>query len=110
MESGFPEIAARAMSTAAEEALCLMHLESVCRRVGVKPLTRTGFSSLYLGEYEEIRNHFSGWVDVKKSDVITFLRDVPVGKRFRCASVCVSEQQQMQCSRRVECAESSKLR
>ena len=82
MEGHFPEMGAHAAAKAAEEALCLMHLENACRRVGVRPLTRAGFSALYLGEYNEVRQRFAGYVTVRREDMIKFLRDEEIGKAF----------------------------
>ena len=85
MEGHFPEMGAHSASKAAEEALCLMHLENACRRVGVRPLTRVGFSALYLGEFNEVRLRFAGYVTVRRDQVTTFLRDEQAGKAFWCA-------------------------
>lgn len=82
MEGHFPEMGAHAASKAAEEALCLMHLENTCRRVGVRPLTRAGFSALYLGEYSEVRLRFAGFTTVRRDAITKFLRDEEAGKAF----------------------------
>ena len=52
------DIAHKSRGAEAEDALCVMHLHAACKRVGVRPLSREGFSVLYLGEYAEIRERF----------------------------------------------------
>tara|TARA_B100000575_G_C23093790_1_gene630715 strand:+ start:335 stop:1621 length:1287 start_codon:yes stop_codon:yes gene_type:complete len=82
MERDIPDLVASARSGAAEEALCLMHLHNVCRRVDVEPLSRDGFSALYLGEYTEVRLRFAGYVRVTRMDMRRFFSDEPEGERF----------------------------
>lgn len=66
----------------ADNAICLLHLHAACRRVHVQPLSRSGFSALYLGQYREIQERFAGLASITTKQIITFLRDVPKGIIF----------------------------
>ena len=81
-EASIPDLSTNSQVRAAEEALCVMHLHNACRRIGIHPLTRAGFSALYLGEYAEVRTRFSGCVRVTCNDIRRFLRDEPSGRLF----------------------------
>jgi hypothetical protein len=82
MERDMPDLQEYAKSNAAEEALCLMHLHNACRRVDVKPLSREGFSALFLGEYEEVRRRFAGYKTVSRVEMRRFLTEEAEGKVF----------------------------
>jgi len=82
LENDVPELAATNKSTAAEDAICRMHLENACRRVDASVRSKEYLSRLYLGEYSEIRNKFAGRLDVTTADVVAFFRDDPAGRSF----------------------------
>lgn len=82
LEASMPELEQEKQKERADEALCLFHLHNACRRVGVKPLTRAGFSALYLAEYAEVRERFAGKVRVTRDEIRKFLQDEAEGCKF----------------------------
>jgi len=82
LEASMPELETEKRSERADEALCLFHLQNVCRRVGFKPLTRAGFAALHLAEYDEIRTRFANRVRVTTDEIRCFLQNEPEGRAF----------------------------
>lgn len=82
LEASMPELEQEKQAERADEALCLFHLQNACRRVGFKPLTRAGFSALFLAEYAEVRTRFAGRVRVMRDEIRKFLQDEPEGRKF----------------------------
>jgi len=75
---------------AAEDAMCLAQLEQLFRRVKVPWRTRAQLAALYLGQYAEVREHFSDAVEVSRALIRKWLIEHPVGRAFwlRLAERC----------------------